>query len=93
MNLTAPSLLHLKDDISNLSLQDAADCRHQALCNMLSFLAGISDHGNPSTDVLAGTFACLEYLAKDSAQLYAAAEARSRAKAQAQAQAQAQARA
>lgn len=75
---SVPTLLHLNDDLTYLSLRDAADGRHYALCGMLRFLAGISDYGNPSSETLAGTFACLEYLAGDSAKLYEAAEAQTR---------------
>ncbi|MGC4011766.1 MAG: hypothetical protein QM805_23925 [Pseudomonas sp.] len=74
MTFTAPALLHLNDDITALSLRDAADGRHHALRHMLSFLSGIADHGNPSSEVLAGVFSCLQYLADDSARLYAAAD-------------------
>jgi len=78
MAFTTPSLLHLNDDLSYLSLQDAAYARHRALRHMLSFLAGIPDHGAPSAEVLAGAFSCLEFLADDAARLYDAAEARTR---------------
>jgi len=80
MNFTAPSLLHLNEDLSYLSLQDAAYARHRALRHMLSFLAAIPDHGTPSAEVLAGAFSCLEYLADDAARLYEAAETHARAK-------------
>ena len=78
MTFTAPALLHLSDDLSYLSLHDAAYARHRALRGMLSFLAAIPDHGTPSAEVLADAFACLEYLAEDSAKLYEAAEAQAR---------------
>ncbi|MBD9516544.1 hypothetical protein [Pseudomonas sp. PDM22] len=74
MTFTAPTLLHLNDEITALSLRDAADGRHHALRQMLGFLSGIGDHGNPSSEVLAGVFSCLQYLADDSAHLYTAAD-------------------
>lgn len=74
MTFTAPTLLHLHDDLSYQSLQDAAYGRHRALLHMLNFLAAIPDHGTPSAEVLTGAFTCLEYLAEDAAHLYDAAE-------------------
>lgn len=74
MNFTAPTLLHLNDDLSHLSPQEAAYARHRALRHMLSFLAAIPDHSTPSAEVLAGAFSCLEYLADDVAYLSDAAD-------------------